>query len=279
MRTFRVGDAKVSSINVGDFNFRLKDTDDVPESEWKGKYSDVFENAHLYPSQSFLISFPNLSLLVDAGDYSKFASTDKDMVAPNYKPPPTLLEQLKEAGVSRGHINYVVITHAHYDHYAGVTIKGSDGRYLPAFPGARHMMGKQDFDSQDMQSALRDPNSEDNQTIGVLLRSGLLELVPEGRELSDEIEIIAAPGETPGHKIVKIASGRETLYCVGDLFHHAVEVEHPKWMAKWDNPETNLRSRSRLIETALREGAFIAAAHMPLGRLERQGAGVKFVEI
>jgi glyoxylase-like metal-dependent hydrolase (beta-lactamase superfamily II) len=279
MRTFTVGAAKVSSINVGDFNFRLKDTDDVPESEWKGKYSDVFENKHPYPSLSFYISLPHLSLLVDADDFSKFATTDNEMIPPHYKPPPTLVEQLKEAGVTRGHINYVVITHAHYDHYAGVTMKSSDGRDIPTFPEARHLIGKQDFDSQEMQSALRDPHSEESQTIGVLLRGGLLELVPEGRELSDEVEIIAAPGETPGHKIVKIASGKETLYCVGDLFHHAVEVENPKWMAKWDHHETNLLSRKRLIDAALREKAYIAAAHMPLGMLERDGPNVKFVEV
>lgn len=279
MRTFKVGDAKVSIINLGDFNFRLKDTNDVPENEWKPKYSDIFENSHPYPSQCFLVSFPHLSLLVDAGDYARFASVDQEHVIPNYKPPPGLVDQLREAGVSRGHVNYVVITHAHYDHYSGVTMKGQDGRNIPTFPGARHLLGKQDFDLQETQSALRDPNSEDSQTIGVLLRSGLLELVPEGRELSDQIEIIAAPGETPGHKIVKISSGRETLYCVGDLFHHAIEVEHPKWMAKWDNRETNLRSRMRLIETALKESAFIAPAHMSLGRLEREGSVVKYVEL
>ncbi|MDH2900391.1 MAG: MBL fold metallo-hydrolase [archaeon] len=279
MRTFHVGEAKVSAINLGNFGFRLKDEDNVPEAEWRPKYSDIFENVKPYPSQCFLIALRDMTVLVDAGDYSRFARLDPEYVIPNYKPPPALSDQLTEIGVSREEVNYVVITHNHSDHYAGVTIKTDAKEDIPNFPRALHLIGKQDFESPYTQKALRDPNSEVSETIGVLLKRGLLELVEVGRELSDEVEIIAAPGETPGHKIVKLASKGETLYCVGDLFHHAVEVENISWMAKWDDPEKNIASRRQFIESALRENALMAAAHMPLGRLERRGSKVKFVEV
>ena len=279
MRTFQVGDAKVSAINLGDFGFRLKDEDNVPEAEWRPKYSDIFENVKPYPSQCFLISLRDMTVLVDAGDYSRFAKLDPEYVIPNYRPPPALADQLRELGVSREDVNYVVITHNHADHFEGVTIKTNPNAYIPTFPRALHLIGKQDFENPDTQKALRDPNSEVSETIGVLLKRGLLELVEGGRELSDELEIIAAPGETPGHKIVKLASKGETIYCVGDLFHHAVEVENISWMAKWADPQNNITSRRQFIESALRENALMAAAHMTLGRLERNGSTVKFVEV
>ncbi len=279
MRSFSVGDARVSTINVGDYNFRLKDVDGVPENEWRPKFSDIFENMKPYPSQCFMISIRELALLVDAGDYSRFANLSPENVMPNYKPPPVLADHLRELGISSEDVNYVVITHNHVDHYAGVTTKSKSNMDVPTFPRALHLIGKQDFEAADMQAALRDPNSEESQTIGVLLKKGLLELVEYGRELSDEIEVIAAPGETPGHKIVKLTSKGETLYCVGDLFHHAVEVENISWMAKWADHEENLRSRKKLIESAVRENALIAAAHMPLGRLEKSGTSVKFAEV
>jgi glyoxylase-like metal-dependent hydrolase (beta-lactamase superfamily II) len=285
MQSFRLGDAKISVINIGNFGFRLKDEDNVPEEEWRRKYAEVFENVRPYPSQCFLITIRDMVVLVDAGDYERFANSGPEYVIPDYKPPPTLSDQLSDLGVQRDDVNYVVITHGHTDHYAGVTLKTDSRALVPTFPRALHLIGKQDFESPETQQALRDSNSIESKTIGVLLQKGLLELVEKGRELSDEIEIITAPGETPGHKIVKLLSKGEVLYCVGDLFHHAAEVENISWMAKWADVETNLLSRKSFIRSALKENALIAAAHMPLGRLQKEGDGnnydfaVKFVEL
>ena len=277
MRTFRVGKATVSLINLGDLGFKLKDVENVPEREWKPEYSDVFENTKPYPSQSLYISSPNQNVLVDAGDYSLFSVTESDYVIPGYEPPPKLIEQLSRIGVLREDVDCVVITHAHYDHYAGVTIE-SHGAHVPAFPNATYLLGREDFENPDTQKSLRDPNSEVSQTFGVLQKAGKLELVDRSRRLSEEIEIIASPGETPGHKIVRLHSDGETLYCVGDLFHHACEVEHPSWMASWDDPKTNLESRGELLRNALKEKALLAPSHMPLGKVESTASGFRYVE-
>ena len=220
-------------------------------------------------------------MIVDPGNYSRFAAIGKEYVINDrdYTPPPSLLEQLSQIGVSRENINYVVITHGHYDHYAGSTFKSNENEIVPTFPRALHFLGKQDFESQQMQEGLRKVNSETNETVGVLLRRGLLELVEAGRQISDEVEIIPAPGESPGHKIVRISSNEETLYCVGDLFHHSSEVENPTWMARWNDYETSVQSRTELTKSALAENALITAAHMPLGRVERRNEKVVFVVV
>ena len=36
--------------------------------------------------------------------------------------------------------------------------------------------------------------------------------------------MLHAPGETPGHSIVRVDSAGEWFYALGDLFHHASEV-------------------------------------------------------
>lgn len=280
MRSLQLGDARISIINTGDLGYRLKEMDDVPEMEWKPKYSAVFEQVNRYPSQSVFISIPGRpSILVDAGDYASFSSAASEYAIPDYVPPPSLIDQLISLDVSRDQVNYVLITHAHYDHYAGVTMKTKDGSFVPTFPDAVHLLGREDFENPETQKALSDPSSEDARTLGVLNRMGLLELVEGERVLCDEAKVIASPGETPGHKTLKVSSKGRTLYCVGDLFHHAVEVEHPSWMAKWDDPRTNLKSRNELINLALKEGALIVPSHMPLGELQRTGTGALFIEI
>ena len=279
MRNFRLGDAKIAIINLGDLRFRLKDINNVPDSERRGEYSDAYENYNPYPTQDVLISLPNLSVLVDAGDYSLFASFESEYAIPNYTPPPNLVDQLSELQVSPDGIDYTVITHAHYDHYAGVTVKTGEGKHIPTFPKSRYLLGKEDFENEETQKALKDPDSVESHTFGVLFGTGLLELVGDSKKLCDEIEIIASPGETTGHKIVKVSSNGETLYCLGDLFHHASEVAHPSWMAQWDDPKTNIKSRNDLIEAALKENALLAPSHMPIGRLEKTGSGARFVQV
>ncbi|MDG6905670.1 MAG: MBL fold metallo-hydrolase [Nitrososphaerota archaeon] len=278
MRTLRVGKASVSLINLGDLGFKLRDVENVSEDEWRQGYADVFENVHPYPSQSVFISLHGLSVLVDAGDYSKFAMPDSPYTIPGYKPPPNLIEQLAQIGVPREEVGYVVITHAHYDHYAGVTMETQEG-FVPTFPDATYLLGKQDYENPETQKSLLDSNSEDSRTFGVLCKARKLELVEKYRKISDEIEILASPGETEGHKILRLRSDGDTLYCVGDLFHHACEVEHPSWMASWDEPKTNLQSRMELLDNALRENALLAPAHMPLGKVERTSSGFRYVEV
>src|SRR5208283_6181254 len=99
---------------------KLKEAENVPVSEWRPKYSELFEKNLLFPSQSVLFSSSSSEMvLVDAGDYAS-AFTDPTNIPANYKPPPGLLEQLEGAGVRPEAIKHVVITHAHFDHYAGV---------------------------------------------------------------------------------------------------------------------------------------------------------------
>jgi hypothetical protein len=66
---------------------------------------------------------------------------------------------------------------------------------------------------------------------------------------------------------VKVHSGGQTLYCLGDLFHHVVEVEDIKLMSRWCDALANIKSRRALIRSALGEDAVLVAAHMPPGRL------------
>jgi hypothetical protein len=79
-----------------------------------------------------------------------------------------------------------------------------DGSYIPRFPHARVLLGRADWDWSETQHALLDPHSLESRTFGVLQKHNLLELV-EGHPRPDpEVHIIAAPGESPGHQIVRV---------------------------------------------------------------------------
>ena len=108
----------------------------------------------------------------------------------------------------------------------------------------------------------------------------MLELVAGPLTLAPGVEIIPAPGETPGHQIVRVQSDGQTLYILGDLVHSPVEIERPDWMVTWATRDEMLASRQRLYADALAENALLTAAHIATtGRLERAGSGLRWAPV
>jgi glyoxylase-like metal-dependent hydrolase (beta-lactamase superfamily II) len=278
LTTMRVGDARVTMLNAGDMRLLLKAELEVPEALWRPQYGDLFERPDVCPSLSIYVEHQGVRALVDINDYRATVTPDSQYALAGYTPPPTIPAQLASLGVRPEDVTHVVITHTHWDHYAGTTTP-ADGEYAPTFPRARYCLGAADWRDAEMQTALRDPASLEAHTLGVLHERGMLHLV-EGREpLGEGIEIVPAPGETRGHQILRVHSGGETTYIVGDVIHHAVEVEHPDWMVGWADAETMLATRRWLFADALAEHALLIAAHIASpGHLERAGDGLRWTD-
>jgi glyoxylase-like metal-dependent hydrolase (beta-lactamase superfamily II) len=224
------------------------------------------------PVQCFHIALPGLSVLVDASTLD--LAPDHPYAIPDYQKPPGLLTGLAQAKIEPDRVTHVIITHGHGDHFNAVT-RERKGEYVACFPNARHYIGRADWEQ--MQPALQDANSVESHTVGVLHPQGMLDLVEGDWHLGAGLRIIAAPGETPGHQIVRFHLGEHTLYFLGDLYHHVVEVEHPAWMVNWNDVDANVRSRQALTARALDEQAYLFATHIVgVGRLRQTGAGVRW---
>jgi glyoxylase-like metal-dependent hydrolase (beta-lactamase superfamily II) len=273
-----LGGTTITIINAGDMMVNMAEEMAVPESELHHLYGSTLEDPQPFPSQCVHIALADTSILVDANDYALAISLDQSFLPPGYSPPPGVVEQLLSQGIYPEDITHLVITHAHFDHYSGTTAE-RDGSYIPRFPNARTFLGRADWDHAGTQEALGDPDSLESYTFGILKNRGLLELVDGNLDLTPEVRILAAPGESPGHQIVRVHSQRQTLYCLGDLFHHQVEVEQPAWMVKWADASTNFTSRQRLLQAALQEHALLVAAHMPVGRIEGTVTNPKWIAL
>jgi glyoxylase-like metal-dependent hydrolase (beta-lactamase superfamily II) len=278
LKAVRVGSARVSILNAGDMRLRLAEEMAVPESEWRPQYAETFDQPALFPSLSVYVEDGEVKLLVDANDYRATVSPDNPYAIPGYTPPPPIPAQLADLGVKPEDVTHVVITHAHWDHFAGTTSPAPSG-HEPTFPRARYYLGAADWEDAEMQAALADESSLEARTLGTLHQRGALQLVEQREPISTAVEIVPAPGETKGHQIVRVHSGGETLYVVGDLFHHAVEVEHPEWMVTWADAASMRETRRWLLEDALAENAYLVAAHIAaLGRIERTDQGLRWIE-
>jgi len=270
--TFQLGTARVVVINVGELQFDLAESLNVLPEERPDRYAALFAEPLHVPVQCVYIELPNQSLLVDAGSYE--LPPDSAFRIPGYQPPPGLLEQLASIGVQPDDIDHVIITHMHFDHYNGL-LTTRDGDLELSFPHARHHMPRADWERPQLQEALRNPTSLENRLLTTLTQRGLLDRSTGDVTLSNEVQIVPAPGETLGHQVVRVQSQGHNLYCVGDLYHHPVEVEQPEWMVHWAHAKTNLASKQKIVQAALAENALLIATHIPgVGRLRRTDTGV-----
>jgi glyoxylase-like metal-dependent hydrolase (beta-lactamase superfamily II) len=275
MRTIALGDTAVTVINIGWFRARLDQWFPVPDEQWPARYAADLHRDLLLPIQCMYVAAGGLSVLVDAPVYAM--GPDSPYFLPGYQPPSGLLAYLAELGVLPSSIDRVVISHAHFDHYNGTTVERAS-QSEPVFPRARHSLGRADWERQETRAALANPGSLESRTLAILERRGMLELVgPEGADLGHGIRIIAAPGESPGHQIVRVHAGGQSLYYLGDLIHHPIEIEQPSWMVPWADPAATRASREALLADAPSEDALLVATHIAaIGRLRREGQELRW---
>jgi glyoxylase-like metal-dependent hydrolase (beta-lactamase superfamily II) len=134
-------------------------------------------------------------------------------------------ETLAAAGFGRQEVDVVVCTHLHFDH-VGWNVIQVDGGWEPMFPNAQYLFGNTEYDhwSEDP-----DPNRCNEESVQLLVDSGLTRLVADDHVITPEVRLIPTPGHTPGHVSVQIDSGGSTAIISGDMVHHPVQIVHPDW--------------------------------------------------
>jgi glyoxylase-like metal-dependent hydrolase (beta-lactamase superfamily II) len=188
-----------------------------------------------------------------------------------------LIPALADAGLQPEEITTVVFTHGHVDHVNGSTYLRED-RLAPTFANARHVLSQADWDYFTVQSKPTPRYIE--QTILALSEWGLLDVVTPDLPITSQVDLLAAPGHTPGNSVVRVASGGEALFFLGDLVHHVGEVQHLDLMPDGDVlPDRVPGSRKGIFEMALQQDALATASHLPfpgLGNLIRRDGDYDF---
>jgi glyoxylase-like metal-dependent hydrolase (beta-lactamase superfamily II) len=215
-----------------------------------------------FPVGAFIVRTGGRVVLVDAGlGPRKFA----------YMVGGQLLENLSASGVEVEDVTDVVITHPHWDHIGWVSHHGSF-----SFPNATyhcHVDDWQHFTQGPGAARLAEGSiipadgfaREDGTWLDVLLAIGpRLETWDTDRALFPGVNLVVAPGHTPGSSMVIVSSGIERAFIVGDVMHCPAQLTEPEWGAYGDfDPAAAARTRTQLAVELESGDSHIAAPHFP----------------
>ena len=271
----RIGETTITIISectvMGSVNLPVPEAEwrqAIPEADARGMISVGFNLAH--------VQLGDKSILIDTGGIDDPTLGMAEMVAswfPSFTPSPGLYAGLSYLGIPPEAITHVLITHAHADHFAGVTTMQADQR-VARFPNAHHLIAQGDWMPSQAQ-----PDEALRRALETIEQLGHLEVINDEHEVVLGITMIPAPGETPGHSIVRVRSAGQSFYYLGDLFHYACEVEYPEWMDPGRDPVTMRRSRDQLMVEAATSQALLVFTHAPFpgcGRIVPTATGYRW---
>jgi glyoxylase-like metal-dependent hydrolase (beta-lactamase superfamily II) len=218
------------------------------------------------------------TILVDAG-----LGSDPDLHLPRAG---QLIKRLEAAGIDLGSVTDVVLTHMHMDHVGGLLVDGVKERLRPDLRIHVSAAEVKFWEAPDFSHVSMPPGFPD------ALRSAAKHFVKEYRgqlrtfedehEVAPGVVVRRTGGHTPGHSVVRVASGGEGLVFAGDLVF-TVGFDHPEWYNGFEHdPEEAARIRVGLLRDLAASGELLVATHLPfpsIGRVAASGDTFRWVPI
>lgn len=211
-----------------------------------------------WPLNVIVVRSGRRTILVDAGLGVEF---------PDFPRAGQTVNRLEAAGIDLSTVTDVVLTHLHMDHVGGLLTEGLKERLRPDLhihvaAAEAEFWEAPDFSHTDMPAPV--PNA---------LRSIASRFLDEYRSQikTFESEYQVAPGvlvartggHTPGHSIVRLASGGDGLTFAGDAVF-APGFDNPEWHNGFEhNPEESTRVRVQLLRELAATGEALVATHLP----------------
>ena len=193
-------------------------------------------------------------------------------------------ESLAAAGIERGSIDTVVISHCHGDHVLGLL----DAQGRSAFPGAQVLVPGVEwrFWMDDAERArapagrmagLFDTNRRILSAVADQTR-----VYEWDEEILPGVTAVGTPGHSIGHTSFMVESEGQRLFVQSDMTHVPyLFIPHPGWRAAYDqDPAQAEATRRTMLDRLAREHIMVQGFHFPFpsrGFVEPDGDAFRYV--
>jgi glyoxylase-like metal-dependent hydrolase (beta-lactamase superfamily II) len=260
-----IGDAKLTMLNGG--NFRLDGGamhGIVPKTLWSKLVSCDALNRCEYTTRCLVVEAAGKRVLVETGNGDKFSPKLKDIYGIEHDR--SIEHALREVGLAPDDIDFVVLTHMHFDHSGGTTRFSTTGSGLaPVFKRARHVVQRKEWKDA-VKPHERNHASYLQENIAPLAEGGgeRLWIVDGETEIVPGVRVIPTPGHTPGHQSVLIGAwdpGAPKALFLGDVVPTAVHTKLP-WVMGYDlDPAGTIETKRALFTRAVQEDWLLLWGH------------------
>ncbi len=242
----------------------------IPRLLWERESPPDDQHRIGMDTNCILVRTPDSLGLIDTGYGSKSPPKFRQRYALEDGAP--LVRNLAAAGIAPDEIDWIVLTHLHFDHAGGATYRDESGQLRPTFPRARHFIQRTEWD--DAVANLPELAGAYYTDDFVPLReAGLVDFVEGDSEVVPEVSTQVTGGHTRGHQVIRLESRDESAVCLADLCPTAAHLR-TFWTMAYDQYPLAVRHIKPIVLNDMvdqhRVALFSHDPHIGAARLSRE---------
>ena len=231
----------------------------IPKPLWEKTNPADELNRVTLSTRNLLLICDDKKILIDTGMGNKWDEKNKNIY--HIDPKLNLELALELNGIKPEDITDVLLTHLHFDHTGGST-KLENGKLVPAFPNAKYLVQKKNFEWA-MNPSERDKGSYIKDNFEPLVKEGVLKLIDGEKEFDENISFRIINGHTFGQQMIKISDSSNTVLYCADLMPFISQIRIPYIMGYDLQPLITVQEKKKYLQLAADENWHLYFGHDP----------------